>query len=89
MTRAEARRGELLAVVEAAQAAAGIVAARNRGDAEDASLLLSGMTHEELAAGALLLAELSMSLYADSSGQDLQSCIRGLTADLENAVRSA
>lgn len=89
MSRTDARRADLLSTVEAAQTAAGILAARNRGDTQGAAVLLAGMSHEQLASGSLLLAELSMSLYARSSGQEVQDCIRGLSADLENAVRHA
>jgi Fe-Mn family superoxide dismutase len=83
------RREELLPVVDAAQRAAGILAARHRGDREGARLLVSEMSSEDLAGGALLLAELTLSLYADASGDDVERCLRDLASDLEHAVRTA
>lgn len=83
------RREQLLPVVDAAQRAAGILAARHRGDREGARLLVTEMSSEDLAGGALLLAELALSLYADASGEDVERCLQDLASDLERAVRSA
>jgi Fe-Mn family superoxide dismutase len=85
----ETRRTQLLATVEAAQRAAGVLAARHRGAAEDAAILIAGMDEHELAAGSLLLAELSLSLYAKASDQPVSECISTLCVELENAVQSA
>ena len=53
-----------LAAAEAAQAAAGIIAARHRGDLASAGALLDGLTDAQKAAGFLLLADLAIALLA-------------------------
>lgn len=53
-----------LASAEAAQAAAGIIAARHRGDLASAGALLDGLTDAQKAAGFLLLADLAIALLA-------------------------
>ena len=53
-----------LAAAEAAQAAAGIIAARHRGDLESADALLDGLSDARKAAGFLLLADLAITLLA-------------------------
>jgi Fe-Mn family superoxide dismutase len=52
------------AAAEAAQAAAGIIAARHRGDLASADALLDGMSDAQKAAGFLLLADLAVTLLA-------------------------
>jgi len=52
------------AAAEAAQAAAGIIAARHRGDLASADALLDGLTDAQKAAGFLLLADLAITLLA-------------------------
>ena len=52
------------AAAEAAQAAAGIIAARHRGDLASADALLEGLSDAQRAAGCLLLAELAVTLLA-------------------------
>jgi phytoene/squalene synthetase len=52
------------AAVESAQAAAGIIAARHRGDLADADSLLEDMSDRQKAAGFLLLADLAIGLLA-------------------------
>jgi len=49
---------------EAAQAGAGIIAARHRGDLASADALLGGLPDAEKAAGFLLLADLAITLLA-------------------------
>ena len=53
-----------LAAVESAQAAAGIIAARHRGNLADADALLANMSDRQKAAGFLLLADLALGLLA-------------------------
>jgi Fe-Mn family superoxide dismutase len=53
-----------LAAAEAAQAAAGIIAARHRGDLASADTLLDGLSDAKKAAGFLLLADLAITLLA-------------------------
>lgn len=52
------------ATAEAAQAAAGIIAARHRGDLASTEALLAGMGDRERAAGFLFLADLAIGLLA-------------------------
>jgi len=52
------------AAAESAQAAAGIIAARHRGDLASADTLLDGRSDAEKAAGFLLLADLAVTLLA-------------------------
>lgn len=53
-----------LAAAEAAQAGAGIIAARHRGDLASADALLDGLSDAGKAAGFLLLADLAITLLA-------------------------
>jgi len=52
------------AAAEAAQAGAGIIAARHRGDPASADTLLNGLSDARKAAGFLFLADLAISLLA-------------------------
>jgi Fe-Mn family superoxide dismutase len=52
------------AAAEAAQAGAGIIAARHRGDLASADALLDGLPDARKAAGFLLLADLAITLLA-------------------------
>jgi len=52
------------AAAESAQTAAGIIAARHRGDLASADTLLDGLSDAEKAAGFLLLADLAVTLLA-------------------------
>jgi len=52
------------AAAESAQAAAGIIAARHRGDLASADRLLVGLSDAQKAAGFLLLADLAVTLLA-------------------------
>jgi len=52
------------AAAEAAQAAAGIIAARSRGDLASADTLLDGLSDAQKAAGFLLLADLAIAILA-------------------------
>jgi len=53
-----------LAAAEAAQAGAGVIAARHRGDLASADTLLDGLSDAQKAAGFLLLADLAVALLA-------------------------
>jgi len=53
-----------LATAEAAQAGAGIIAARHRGDLASANALLDGLDDRKKAAGFMFLADLAVSLLA-------------------------
>jgi len=52
------------AAAEAAQAGAGVIAARHRGDLTSADALLEGMSDAQKAAGFLFLADLAITLLA-------------------------
>lgn len=80
------RRAELLALVESAQRAAGILAARHRGDAAGTADLLGSMDDRSLASGSLLLAELAIGLYRSQTGQSIDACLSELCVQLEAAV---
>ncbi|MCZ3387527.1 MAG: superoxide dismutase [Actinomycetia bacterium] len=82
------RRQELLAVVDSAQRAAGVLLARHRGDSEDArDLLLSFDNDRDLASGALLLAELTLGLYSQETGRDLETSVRDLNLNMESSFQ--
>jgi len=53
-----------LAAAEAAQAGAGVIAARHRGDLASADTLLGDLSDAQKAAGFLLLADLAVTLLA-------------------------
>lgn len=76
----------LAPTVEAAQLAAGVLAARHRRLPVDVGVLMAALSPEQLTAGALLLAELSIGLYAREVGQDVPTCLSQLCLDLEAAV---
>ncbi len=56
---------------DAAQRAAGVIAARHRGDLAGADALLAGLDDHSRAAGSLFLADLTMSLLAQLEGRPL------------------
>jgi len=63
-----------LATAEAAQAGAGIIAARHRGDLASANALLDGLDDRKKAAGFMFLADLAVALlarYEDRSVDDV------------------
>lgn len=82
------QREDLLPVVSAAQRVAGLVAARGRGDREDARALLRSLSQEDLAAGALLVADLSLNLLQRESGDTLDQTVARLCVEIEQAVNA-
>ncbi|WP_110208044.1 hypothetical protein [Nocardioides daejeonensis] len=81
------RSAQLRPVVLAAQRVAGLVAARARADAEGTrTLMLSFDDAQELAGGALLVAELSMGLLSRATGESLDECVASLCLELEQAL---
>ena len=94
MTRADSSSSgaeveERLALVDSAQKAAGIIAARHHGDSQGAAALLADLDLKALAGGSLLLAELALGLYAHATNQRVPDCVTGLCLQLENEVRFA
>jgi hypothetical protein len=82
------RQRELLGVVDSAQRAAGVLAARHRGDTRDAADLLASFDDDRsLASGSLLLAELALGLYRRHTGEPMDACIRDLCLQMETSVR--
>ena len=80
-----ARRRELLQVVDSAQRAAGMLAARHRGDTEDATALMQSFRDDhDLASGSLLLAELTLGLYSRETGRGVDDCVRELNLQMES-----
>lgn len=76
-------------MVDAAQRAAGVLLARHRGEREDAAALMATFADQgELASGAMLVADLALGLYAQSSERDLAACVQELSLQLEEAVSS-
>ncbi len=67
------------AAVESAQAAAGIIAARHRGNLSDADALLATMSDRQKAAGFLLLADLALGLLARYEDQPIDQVAADLS----------
>lgn len=69
--------------VEAACRVAGTIAARGRGDLDGARELLASFgSHEELASGALLVADLALKALSEREEESLDSTVHLLTLRL-------
>ncbi|MGI9155097.1 MAG: hypothetical protein ACR2FG_00425 [Marmoricola sp.] len=80
--------GPLLDMVQSAQRAAGVLAARERGDVEGAAdLMASFVDADDLAGGSLMLARLTLGLYAECVGLSIEECVRELSLQLEDSLR--
>jgi hypothetical protein len=67
---------EVVDVVEAASRVAGSIAARGRGDIDGARELLASFdSHEELSAGALLVADMALKALCEQTGESLEDCV--------------
>jgi hypothetical protein len=83
------RKHELLEVVDAAQRAAGVLAARHRGDTGDAAALMSSFDDDRtLASGSLLLAELTLGLYRREIDKPMDELVNDLCLQMESSVRA-
>jgi hypothetical protein len=81
------RRTDLAPVVEAAQKVAGVLAARSRGDHAGARSLMDSFDDpQQLAGGALLVAELSLGMLRQETGEPVEACVRELCLNLERAL---
>ena len=70
-------------VVDAAARVAGTVAARGRGDIDGARALLASFdSHEELAGGALLVAEMALTALSERTGESVDDCVEVLNLRL-------
>lgn len=75
-------------LVTAGQKIAGALAARDRGDLAGAKELLTSFESDaELAGGAILIAELAITLLHHATGEPVQDCLQALSLDLERAAR--
>ncbi|SDS08007.1 hypothetical protein [Actinopolymorpha singaporensis] len=78
---------DLAGLVDAAQRAAGVLAARHRHDPEGVAALMNTFPNDRaLAGGSLLLAEIALGLYRQQTGQSMDECVHELATQLENAV---
>ncbi|WBB80148.1 superoxide dismutase [Micromonospora sp. WMMD882] len=76
-----------MAAFTAAQQAAGVVAARHRGDLAGAEELLAGFPDEGARVrGFCLLAELSLSLVRSQTGQTMDELVQELTLLMASAT---
>lgn len=82
-----ARRAQLAPVVDAAQRVAAALAARDRGDNDGARQLLTAFEdQQELASGALLVAELTLRMLQQQTGEPMDGCVRDLCLRLDEAL---
>jgi hypothetical protein len=77
-----------LATAEAAQVAAGVIAARHRGDLASASRLLEGLDDRARAAGFLFLADLAVTLLAHGEGRQVDDMAAELSLQIAAQVSS-
>ncbi|MFI5496289.1 superoxide dismutase [Actinoplanes sp. NPDC051859] len=71
----------------AAQRAAGVIAAKHRGDLDGAHALLAAFPDEQTRTrGFQLLAELALTLVKDATGQSMDELIRELSLHLAAAT---
>ena len=83
----EADQQQLRGMVDAAQRAAGVLAARHRGDTAGVRTLMTTFPDEAaLAGGALLLADLALGMLRARSGQSMDECVQHLSVHRENVV---
>jgi len=71
-----------LAAADAAQAGAGIIAARHRGDLASADALLAGHDDRARAAGFLFLADLAVALLAAAEGRPVDQVAADLSLQI-------
>lgn len=75
--------GSPAALAETVQRAAGVLAARRRGDLGDAETLLVSLGDEAAwAAAFFVLAELSLALLSENNGQSWEECLHDLTLSI-------
>jgi hypothetical protein len=75
-----------LAAAEAAQVAAGVIAARHRGDLASANTLLEGLDDRSRAAGFLFLADLAVALLAQSEDRPVDDVAADLSLQIAAQV---
>ena len=75
-----------LATAEAAQAGAGIIAARHRGDLASADALLGGLDDRTKAAGFMFLADLAVALLAHCEDRSVDDVAADLSLQIAAQV---
>jgi len=75
-----------LATAEAAQAGAGIIAARHRGDLASADTLLGGLDDRTKAAGFMFLADLAVALLARCEDRSVDDVAADLSLQIAAQV---
>ena len=75
-----------LATAEAAQAGAGIIAARHRGDLASADALLDGLDDRTKAAGFMFLADLAVALLAHCEDRSVDDVAADLSLQIAAQV---
>jgi len=77
-----------LAAAETAQVAAGVIAARHRGDLASANALLEGIDDRSRAAGFLFLADLAVALLAQGEDRPVDDVAADLSLQIAAQVSS-
>lgn len=81
---------QLPSLAEAAQQAAAVLSARHRGDRAGVTALLAGFASDaQMAAGFLLVAELTMGLLEQQTGRSSTDCLQQLCLDLGSVAGGA
>ncbi len=75
-----------LATAEAAQAGAGVIAARHRGDLASADALLGGLDDRTKAAGFMFLADLAVALLAHCEERSVDDVAADLSLQIAAQV---
>jgi len=70
-------------LIDSAQRAAGLLAARHRGDPDGAAALMGSFAADaELAGGALLLADVAVRLLREHTGESAEACLASVSLSL-------
>lgn len=73
-------------LIDSAQRAAGVLAARHRGDPTGAAALMGSFSADaELAGGALLLADVAVRLLRQHTGESAEDCLAAVSLSLSLA----
>jgi hypothetical protein len=78
----DSRTASFLAAAQTAQAGAGIIAARHRGDLASADALLEGLDDRAKAAGFLFLADLAVTLLAAAEDRPVDQVAADLSLQI-------
>jgi len=78
----DSRAASFLAAAQTAQAGAGIIAARHRGDLASADALLDGLDDRAKAAGFLFLADIAVTLLAAAEDRPVDQVAADLSLQI-------